>query len=242
MDSVSDLIITTDRLFRAEHPVTLAGRVLSVRALSAIDVKNRFDEGTLASVQARRDMKDPTSRRYRIRVSAVLEEIGDDDLRQLIVNATRNQSAVEAVRTIRAELTPIPDGASEDEQRDVVEERQKDLERAGALRQKFVDARGEQAQVKAAAMDRAALEKEYIRLATIIAIDNAFGEAYEDAGLLYAVRLPSGEPYFSSLDDARALPDEARQKLLEEMRLVNDLDPLRLSGPSSTAQAPVPGS
>ena len=66
--------------------------------------------------------------------------------------------------------------------------------------------------------------------------------AYTNTGLLYAVRQLDGTPYFNSLQEVADCDDRIKNLLNAEMRLVNDLDPLASSGPSSTVTAQAAGS
>lgn len=234
--------ITLDRLFRAEKPVELAGRQLVVRALSSYEIKCRFDEATLATLQVRRDVKLPDSRYYQLNIQSTLEAASDVELRELIARGTSGQATGEAVRDIQPEYVPYPDDASDEERAATLIGRQAQLDKAVQLRNEYVVNKTQAKLVEVATWARPELEREYIRLAIATLLDNTFGEIYNNAGLLYAVRQANGEPYFASLQEVAECDDRVRARLSIEVRSINEIDPLAWSGPSSTAMPPVAGS
>lgn len=243
MDTVAPLeTISQDRLFRTQKETTVAGKRLIIRALSSYEIRCRFEEATLASMRARRELRDPEGRRWMLSVGSVLESATDDELRSLIVLGERNQVSLQALADIQPEFTANPDGAKESELMDTQEAREAAIARANELRNKFVAARIAEKQEAVKTWEHDELVKEYTRLAVKTAIDNEYGETYSHTGLLYAVRNPDGSPYFGNLEDVRALDDNVRLLLTAEVRAVNDLNPLRLSGQSSTALPAGPGS
>lgn len=234
--------ISTDRLFRSSKTVPIGPRTVVVRGLSTYDTRCRYEEALLASLDVRRELKDPASRRYRLSIAATLEAADDDQLRSLLVLAARNKAEIEAADEIKPEFAAKPDEATVDEERDVLERRAAAITAAADLRKKYVENKAANRQAEVAPWDHDQLVAVYVRTAADIAIDNAFGEAYSASGLLYGIRQEDGTPYFQTLDEVRALNDDARLLLSTELRLVNDIDPLAWSGPSSTATPPVPGS
>ncbi len=234
--------ITLDRLWRASETIELAGHKLVIRALSSYEIKCRFDEATLATLQVRKDVKQPDSRYYQLNIQSTLEAATDDELRALVVRGTSGQATGEAVRDIQPEYVAYPDDASDEERADTLAARQAQIDKANKLRTEYVVAKTKAKETEVMVWDRPALEKEYVRLAIATLLDNTWGEVYNNAGLLYAVRKEDGSPYFASLQDVAECDDRIRQRLSFAVRSINEIDPLGLSGQSSTATPPVAGS
>lgn len=236
-----DSDLTLDRLFRASKEVTVAGRQLVVRALGDYELRLQHEEATLASLATQKALADPTSRLYRVRLGGAIETATDQELRDLILFAISQTAQVEATREVMPEFIPLPEGATEAERREVADLRGKSIDKALEARTAIVQRQLEKWTEQIQPLDRTALLPLFTTRAIAIQVDNDFARAYDSAGLLYAVRLPSGNPYFESMAEVDALDDVVRNHLLRELRLVNDLDPLAWSGTSSTESPPLPG-
>jgi len=146
--------ITLDRLWRVSQPIELGGHKLVIRALSSYEIKCRFDEATLATLQVRKDLKAPDSRYYQLNIQSTLEAATDDELRLLIVRGTSGQATGEAVRDIQPEYVPYPDEASDAERAETLTARQAQLEKTNKLRNKYVETKSKAKGLEIASWER----------------------------------------------------------------------------------------
>lgn len=219
-----------DRLWRPCKDRELPGGItVVIRALSDYEIRARNRQSLEASITASESLKDKASSDYKTHISP-LGDASDDDLKSIILSARRQEARQELDRQIQPKYLPIPDGASDDEEKEVLKNRESEIEKVKseretkeiALMKKYVD--------ELDSKDHETLVKEASQKIIKLVSDAAYSEEYVYGTVLASTEDRDGKQFFSSKDEVRKLPNQVLEILMKDFREVNDLDPLKLSG------------
>src|SRR3990167_2478385 len=226
--------VTVDRLFRVRQKVDLRGIVLNVRALTDLEVYERSRLAMAASMRAQQRLRDHASDDYLASIVS-LERLEDETLRSICTTNNSGELGPDLYKEFPQEYIPFPDNPTEDESRDVLAKREEAEKRVLEKRVGSLRDRLEKYSQSIAEKTREWLLKEAARLVERSVVESAFEVEYDVQSLYLAVETLEGDRYFKALEEARGLPGSVRAQLMTVLRGVNDLDPLALSLPSSTA-------
>ena len=227
-------IYTVDELFRTWKPMELAGKKLRVRALGDYELQIRNRMALLARIKAENKLKDKNSDEYQV-VLKSLEDETDGVLRSTLTEMWKWESWQKAYQEVQPKYFPFPDDPKPDEEAEVIARREAEPERVRKEREEFVKKRVEENQKAFTEADHARLLSETTRL-TILAYGQNEGDAeLVHRTLLMCVQREDGQPYFKDLAQVQQLPGSVITELMKAFSEVNNLDPLKLNGASSTA-------
>ena len=225
---------TVDDLFRTCKPVELAGKKLVVRALGDYELQLRNRLALLARVKAENKLKDENSEEYQT-VIKPLDDETDGVLRSTLTKMWEWEAWQAAYREIEPHYIPFPDDPKPEEEAQVVAEREAEPGKVKERREAFVKERVEANQKAFTESDHARLLSETRRL-TILAYGQTEGDAeLVHRTLLMCVQKEDGQPYFKDIEMVQKLHSSVITALMQEFSEVNNLDPLKLNGASSTA-------
>ena len=215
--------ITVDRLFRCVKEVELAGRKLTVRALSDIEMQMRYRAALLEKMRVVQALKNKDSDEYKL-VYLPLEEATDDQLRATLFSLKRRDFVREAEEEIVAPYIPFPDNATKEEEVEVLENRDKALKDANTARVESVKAKLEAYRELLKNSERDKL----LPQAQKIVVDNYSEGEFQDEFLNQTLFLCMDGQL--TLEDVRNLSTQAKSRLMQAFVEVNDLDPLAYHG------------
>lgn len=229
--------VTLDSLWRTKLPLTLGEETVWVRVLSDLDLQARDEHAILAMVRRRRVLETPGTREHELYVES-LDAAPDADLRTILGMAAQADLVREALRTIRTQVLPFPEEATDEEKARVIGERLAEDKRSQEERDAWVKEKLTAAQKGFVEMDRETLlasarEKQLEtqgRLASSRGFQDysIYAATYHDAACL--------ERRFGSPEEVSQLPTEVRNTLLDfYFSKVDTIRPLDLQRFQSTA-------
>ena len=219
--------VTLDRLMRPTKQVSVAGRVFTVRALTDLERNLRFRAATLARSKISRKLDDPNSEEHLVNFGDYASST-DEELRDVIAIFRRRDAWMQATKSVQYNFIPYPDEATEEERDAVNKQREDMLDRLNKERDAFVDKYIADLRKGLENGTREALLAEYMKAAKENILLGAFNEE-ADFQTLY-ISLDGKMP----MEDVRGLHPSVRQKLLEAVMEVDNIDPLLLKWPAST--------
>ncbi len=226
--------VTLDQLFRANRPFKLGETPLIARALSGPEHDERALVATHAARKLEKELADPESDAYAfyMRPYARQDEAG---LREFLTVVRRASLYNDAHRRHPAIYQPEPDNVTDAERRAIQNQR----EESETARIRLIDDEVTAALAiyteSLAAQDRPTLYDAARGLAITRIIDERANAAFAYYTIWKGVLTPDGEPYFKTLAHAEHIGNAASFALFEQVTEVDNLNPLALSGPSSTA-------
>ena len=219
-----------DRLFRVYEEIELPGGVQArVRAMSDYELQLRSKRSLEVSSKAVRELRNPDSGEH-FSLIAPLDEATDESLRAICGSYHVRDANQQAARDLQPKYIPFPDDASDEEKRKVIEDREKEL---SDIRDKRIKKAGELLDAYRKSLeskDRDRLLAEAKRKIEGATADSAYADEYANQTLLICVETPDGKPYFDGVDEVRLVPSRVQDMILEKVRSVNEIDPLRLGG------------
>jgi hypothetical protein len=219
--------ITLDRLFRATKVVPIQNRTFNVRALTDLERNMRYRTAALVRSKTARKLDDPNSDESLINFGTY-EEYTDDELRDVILVFRRRDAMRDAARTVQYKFVPYPDNATEAEVDTVNHQREEALAKMGADREKFVEDYLASTKIKLSEMERNLLLGEYKRCVRESVLTSVFAEEIDMQTLFISL---DGQ---LTLEDVRGLASQVRQRLIESITEVDNIDPLALKLPALT--------
>lgn len=223
--------ITLDRLFRATKQVDIAGRTLTVRALTDVERNFAFRSANLARARLARKLDVPDSDEALAQFGNV-EELSDQDLRQVIHIYQQREAVREAQNRIKLVFVPFPDDATPEETDAVIKQREDNQKKMDADRDKFITEWLLAVDKRLADSSREGMLAEYRKAIRDTVILSEYSEELEVQILKYAL-----DGQMSELD-IKGMASQVRRKLMSSVSEVNNIDPLVLKSPVSTASSP----
>ena len=132
-------MIQLDDLFCAikeiELPKGLRGQV---RALSDGEIKERRRYAILHSLEATREIQDESSDAYRLTIAPLKQERQKDTLIEVVIQVRRIEAMRDAILFIQNEMVPMPDDATDVQEREVLLQRETQEQGVRDAREAFV--------------------------------------------------------------------------------------------------------
>ena len=223
--------LTVDRLFRTTKCVKLGTQDLVVHALSDLELQERHRRALEASMRLGRALKNTESGEY----LAMLEPVATADVPVLVVvaeNARRRQFMNEIEQEVPFTFQPFPEGATLEEQAEVLEARERAETELKAAREKRLEERLTAYRAELQALPEEKLRAEALRLTQNLNRDAAYSEEFVWQSVLLGTETPDGLPYFKTIEQARRADRKATDLLWSALEEVTNIDPLGLKSPS----------
>lgn len=223
-----------DSLFRVATEVTLpGGEVVRVRALSEYELSARERYAQAEAARFVKRVSDENSEEYAALILPLLQS--DEQSREIALRIYLRSDAKRMARERHApKYIPIPDGATEEEERRVLIQREEEIARVEEKRREDTEKIYAELEKDLEKMDGnkilSALREKTIEYAAS-SIKTRELVAYT---IYAATERPGGGKRFSSPAEARELPESVRDIIIAAFAEVNNKDPLSLSGQSLT--------
>ena len=225
--------VTLDRLFRPQKTIDLAGKTVTVRALSDPEHSDRYKLAMLVRTNLSEQLADPKSDEYIARFGN-LDEATQEDMVASVLTFRAKAMQAEAEKRFPYEFTPIPDNATNEETEATFKQRKKSVAQTEANRAKYLAKVVDEAKETLSQKPREELDAEYKKSLR----ERALEVAYMNEMVAQTIHFGTNGLY--SAEDARALHTTIKEKLWAAVMEVDNIDPLRLSGPASTAGSTEP--
>ena len=213
------------------------GRALRVRALSDTELRQRDMEALAVSARLAQRLKDSNTAEY-AGVILPLLEAPVEGMRQTLLSFRYLSATREAARSITPQYIPFPEGAEEEERREVVLRREgqmKELaEKRGAEVKRLVD----ETQVELSALGEEDLTRRIRESAASASADGVFADESVHWTIYMACEKPGGGRFFGSIEEVRSLGNAVRAMLYLKYNEVDRVDPFHLPSPSVTGSSP----
>lgn len=214
---------------------TLPNRVVvSVRALSDVEQRQRELEALRLSATLAERLKDEQSADYQSIILPLLQ--GEPDaLKNNLLAFKRIDATREAALTIRPRYLPFPDNASDEEKRDVVIAREKQNATIAEEKQVYVTKELEKTRLLLETLPDADLRHQLKRYAINGSSYNLYSDEYIRQTVYISTETEDGKRrYFASVDEVRRLNPKVRDFLWRAYVEVDSIDPFNLPSPSVT--------
>ncbi len=237
----SDVIL--DRLWRPTKSTKIADKPITVRALSGPEQEARAFYATNQARKLAKELEDHESAAYQSRLE-FLEDKSIEELTLFLRSFHETEYKRQAEKDNPVEFAPIPDEATDEEKRDTLDTREKIVadrdakveaitqEKCNEYVKKYLDGKSRDEVYKIAKDEIAGPY-----------LNERANMAFVHYSLYASVQNQDGTRYFTSPEDAGSVDRNVIFNIFDEVKVVNEIDPLALksNGSSSTASPTTSG-
>lgn len=227
--------VTLDRLWRPVHKTSYAGRPVTVRAISGSEQDARAMYAVKTTRALERKLSDHESDEYQFRLR-YLDGLDEPALLLRLKTRYENEIRPDIEKENPLDYIPVPDDATDDEKRANLDARDKaeqdHKDRINRLVQAKLDAYTEKNLTGKIQEQLLEMSKNQI---IFMALSEESSNSIAYYSLFLSVYNPDGTRYFESAEEARSAGFQAALYLYKKFEEVNNINPLDLSGSSSTA-------
>jgi len=224
-----------DDLCRVAKAVELPnGKRLRIRALSDTEQRERDLEALRVSAVFQKALRNEDSREYQAILLPFAESTPEEKRNAL--TAYRMLSAVrEAAQNIRPRFIPFPDNASEDERRDVLNQRLEQMTKITEQRRAETERLVEETKRQVADLNGDGLSALLRKHAISASADGLYTDEFVNQTIYLASETEDGSArFYASPQVVRSLHAKVRNKLFDEYLEVDAVDPFLLTLPPAT--------
>ena len=226
-------MIRLDDLFRATKDIPLPkGLKGQVRTLSDGEMKERRRYALLHSQEVVSGLEDETSDSYRLYVAPLATTRNRELLTDVVMQIRRAEAMRDAFVFYPNELIPMPDDATDIDEREVLDQRKIQEDKLAVNRAKFVDKRLATIRKKHKALNVRQLRALAQRLAVVVAERSATIDAmrwYTVYAAVFVHKDGALERLYQDPDTVRKSPQQVVDRLYLEVEEVNGVDPWEIA-------------
>lgn len=224
--------ITLDRLFRVSKELELPDETkVTVRALGDAERKERHRFALGESMRLDRSLRNTDSNEYLALVYPI-ENAEDNILQQVLLDWKKVDAKMESVEVFKYEFIPVPDKASDEEEKEVLEKRKEHEKDIDNKRDKYVKDQVDTFKEKVLQFSRDMLVKEALeRKKWMVSREESWNTTI-DYTVWKSVE-KDGKPYFRTFQEVKDLDSSVKTILFNANMELEAINPWEISKKSS---------